>query len=199
MRNFLLITVAVLFSINVTAQRFNGGLIAGFNACQVDGDTYAGYNKFGLAFGAFTSTAITEKLDGELQIRFMQKGASKKVSENDLSKYVSKLNYIELPIVLRYNQTSRLSWHLGPGFGYLFKYSVEDENGPLNDDAIHFRSFDLSAMAGIQYKLAKKLGISVTFSYSLLPISDHPNDPIHFRQPGLYNNVVTTLLSYQFN
>jgi opacity protein-like surface antigen len=194
-----LILAAVLFTFNLTAQRFNGGLIAGFNACQVDGDTYAGYNKFGLALGAFTNTNISEKFAGELQIRFMQKGASKKVTENDLSKYVSKLNYIELPVLLRYNQTPKLSWHFGPGFGYLFKYTVEDENGPLNDDAINFRSFDLSAMAGVQYKLAKKLGISVTFSYSLVPIADHPNDPIHFRQPGLYNNVVTTLLSYQFN
>lgn len=194
---FLFILV-MTFSVTL-AQRFNGGLIAGFNACQVDGDTYSGYNKFGFAFGAFTNSKFAEKLSWELQIRFMQKGASKKVSDNDLSKYVSKLNYIELPVLMRYHQTEKLSWHVGPGFGYLFNFSVEDENGPLSNDAISFRDLDLSAMAGIQYKLNKRLGISVTFSYSLIPIADHPNDPIHFRQPGLYNNVVTTLLSYQLN
>ncbi|NJK95492.1 MAG: PorT family protein, partial [Bacteroidales bacterium] len=133
----------------------------------------------------------------ELQIRFMQKGANKKVNENDLSKYTSKLNYIEVPVLLKFKQSDKIYWHIGPGFGYLFKYSVEDENGPLDMDAISFRSFELSGLAGFRYLLTKNLGISVTFSYSLIPIADHPKDPIHFRQPGLYNNVFTMLLSYQ--
>lgn len=182
----------------LNAQNFEGGLLAGFNASQVDGDSYSGYNKFGFTIGAFTTIKVSNSFSGELQIRFSQKGASKKVTENDPGKYISKLNYIELPVLLRFHQTSKLSWHLGPGFGYLFKYSVEDENGPLNKDAISFRNFDLSGMAGIQYMMTQKLGVSVTFSYSVIPITDHPNDPIHFRQPGLYNNVVTTLLFYRF-
>lgn len=197
MKNLLAILVFSLVTISITAQRFGGGLLAGFNASQVDGDSYAGYNKFGFALGAFTTTSFSEALSGELQIRFMQKGANKKVTENDLSKYTSKLNYVEVPVLLRYHQSKKLSWHAGPGFGYMFKYTVEDENGPLDDDAISFRGFELSAMAGIQYMLTEKLGISLTFSYSLIPIADPPKDFIHFRQPGLYNNVITTLLSYK--
>ncbi|HEX3009623.1 MAG TPA: porin family protein [Bacteroidales bacterium] len=188
--------VLIMLSFGVTAQSFSGGIIAGFNASQVDGDSYAGYNKFGFTVGAFTARKLSESFSGEMQIRYVQKGASKKVNENDLSKYTSKLNYIELPLLLRYHQNEKLSWHAGPAFGYLFKYSVEDENGPLTSDAISFRDLELSATAGVQYKLIKNLDISMSFSYSLVSISDHPNDPIHFRQPGLYNNVVTILLAY---
>lgn len=188
----------LIICITSSGQRFTGGLLAGFNACQVDGDTYAGYNKFGFKAGAFTSTRFNTHLSGELQIRFMQKGANKKVTENDLSKYTSKLNYIEVPVLLRLHQTEKISWHAGPGFGYLFNYSVEDENGPLNADAISFRKFELSGMAGFQYQLTKKLAVSVTFSYSVIPIADHPNDPIHFRQPGLYNNLFSMDFSYSF-
>lgn len=188
----------LLISLSISGQRFSGGILAGFNASQVDGDTYAGYNKFGFAFGAFTTTSFSERIEGELQIKFMQKGANKPVTDNDLSKYTSKLNYIELPVLLRFYQTKKISWHFGPGFGYLFKYSVEDENGKLADDAIDFRNFELSGMAGIQYQIKERLGVSLTFSYSLISITDYINDPIHFRQPGQYNNLFSTLLSYRF-
>lgn len=188
---FIIITGAL------NGQKFGGGILAGFNASQVDGDSYSGYNKFGFAFGAFTTTKIAEKVSGELQFRYMQKGANKKVTENDLSQYTSKLNYIEIPVLLRYHQNKKLSWQIGPGFGYLFNFSVEDENGPLSNDAISFRDFELLGMAGFQYQVMEKLGVSVTYSYSLIPIADHPNDPIHFRQPGLYNNLFTMLLSYK--
>jgi outer membrane protein W len=197
MKKFISILVILGVWISAEAQKFEGGIVAGFNASQVDGDTYAGYNKIGIALGVFTRTKFTENLSGELQIRWMQKGASKKVTENDLSQYSSKLNYIEIPVLLQFHQSPKLSWHVGPGFNYLFHYSVEDENGPLNSHAISFRNFELAGMAGFEYQIIEKLGISVTFSYSLIPIADHPNDPVHFRQPGLYNNLVTLLLSYR--
>lgn len=196
MKNLLAILCLGLISCSVMAQRFSGGILAGFNASQVDGDSYAGYNKFGFAFGAFTATNFTDKLSAELQIKFMQKGANKPVTENDLSKYTSKLNYIEIPVLLRFHQNKKISYHLGPGFGYLLKYTVEDENGPLSDDAIHFNSFELCGIAGFQYQIIEKLAVSVSYSYSLMPIADHPNDPIHFRQPGLYNNLFSMLLTY---
>jgi opacity protein-like surface antigen len=196
MKSILPFLVLLIISITATGQRFTGGILVGFNACQVDGDTYAGYNKFGFTAGAFTSTRLSTHMSGELQIRFMQKGANKKVTENDLSKYTSKLNYIEVPVLLRLHQTEKISWHLGPGFGYLFDYSVEDENGPLHNDAISFRKFELSGIAGFQYLIMEKLAVSVTFSYSVMPIADHPNDPLHFRQPGLYNNLFSMVFSY---
>lgn len=197
MKKIFPLILFVFLTWTLSGQRFSGGLIAGFNGSQVDGDTYAGYNKFGFTLGAFSSVELKSKLTGELQIRYIQKGANKKVTENDLSKYTSKLNYIEIPVLLRYHQNKKISWHLGPGFGYLFKFSVEDENGPLSNDAINFRDFELSGLAGMQYQIIEKLGVSVTFSYSLIPIADHPNDPIHFRQPGLYNNLVSILLAYK--
>jgi hypothetical protein len=199
MKKILPLLIACFMTFPGLAQRFGGGILAGFNACQVDGDTYAGYNKLGFAFGAYTTSRFSDKFSGELHIKYMQKGAVKKVTDADPSYYASKLNYIEIPILLRYHQSSKISWHAGPGFGYLFKYTVEDESGPLNDQSIHFRNFELSCNLGMKYQLMEKLGVSVTFSYSWLSISDHPHDPIHFRQPGLYNNLFSLQLAYDLS
>jgi len=192
--SFLLL---LLITASLTGQSFSGGLLAGFNGSQVDGDTYAGYNKAGLALGAFASTQFKDNFSGELQIKFMQKGAKKKITENDLSQYTSKLNYIEIPVLFRYHQTKKISWHGGPAFGYLFKYSVENENGSLNEDDISFRKFELSGLVGFQYQIIEKIGVSVSFSYSLMPIADSPVNPNYYRPGGLYNNLVSIMLSYK--
>lgn len=199
MKKIYTLLIGAFVSVSVYGQAFSGGVLGGFNASQVDGDTYSGYNKFGFAFGAYTSTQFTEKISGELQIKFMQKGASKPVTEDDVTRYTSKLNYIEVPILLRYQQSKKISWHFGPGFGYLFKYSVEDENGPLTGGSIGFRNFELSGIAGMQYQIIEKLGVSLSFLYSITSISDYVRDPIHFRQPGQYNNLFSVMVSYKLS
>ena len=40
------------------AQRFQGGLLGGFNASQVEGDNFKGYNKPGILAGGFVQTDL---------------------------------------------------------------------------------------------------------------------------------------------
>jgi opacity protein-like surface antigen len=195
----LLFVFLLIVSLNSYAQKFRGGILAGFNASQVDGDTYSGYNKFGLAFGAYTSTDITDKISFELQIRFMQKGARKKVTNLDPSIYISRLNYIEIPVLIGFKINERISFNIGPGFGYLFNYSEEDEDGKLTSaEAISFKAFELSGIGGIRYKINKPFAINLGYSYSILPIANHPSNQTYYLNRGSYNNLFTTVLSYQF-
>ena len=55
----ILIFIVFLVTANISsAQRFEGGLLAGFNASQVEGDTYKGYHKPGLVGGFYIQTDI---------------------------------------------------------------------------------------------------------------------------------------------
>ena len=54
---FLFIILLAAFSF-VKAQRFNGGVLAGFNGSQVEGDNYKGYNKPGAVAGFYVETDI---------------------------------------------------------------------------------------------------------------------------------------------
>ena len=63
-----------------TAQPFFGGVSAGLNVSQVDGDGFSGYNKAGLYAGFFVNTMIREKMGAQFEIRYSEKGSSKKSS-----------------------------------------------------------------------------------------------------------------------
>ena len=56
MKKFIVIAVLSVFSFNVDAQLFNGGLMLGVCGSQIDGDEQGGYKKPGLIAGASTVT-----------------------------------------------------------------------------------------------------------------------------------------------
>jgi hypothetical protein len=197
-KKILYILLLIIVPSYAFSQRFNGGILAGINASQVDGDNYAGYNKFGFAVGVFISTELSDRISGEIQLRYMQKGANKKITDLDPSLYISKLHYIELPLLLRFKLNNKISYHVGPGIGYLFKSTQENEYGFLNPpDGVKFKSFELCGIAGFNYKIYKNLAISVSFSYSILPIANHTNNQTYYLNRGSYNNLFTTVFYYQ--
>lgn len=195
---FIVGLLILLLPKSVFGQRFHGGPLIGFNASQVDGDTYAGFDKFGLLGGAYVYTQIMEDIDIQLEIKYMSKGARKRTSSEDLSQYKSKLNYIEIPIVLRYTTKSKLGLQGGLGFGYLFSYSVEDSYGTLPSSAIpKFKPFELSSIVGITYPFAPKFVVDLRYSYSLLSIVEVPKiDYSYFRRTGAFNNLFSLGIYY---
>lgn len=192
MKQYIIIIIGLIIAQVASAQRFHGGALLGFNASQVDGDTYSGYNKLGLMGGAFVYTNLTNMLDIQMEIKYMSKGARKKSTEQDPTLYKSKLNYIEIPLLLKLKTKSKIDLQGGLGFGYLFSYSEEDEYGVLPSDATaHFRPFELSGIAGLTYQFAPKFALDLRYSYSILSIVPIPKvATAYFRMGrGVYNNL----------
>lgn len=195
MISFLLILFSPLH-----AQRFSGGIVLGYNASQVDGDTWAGYNKFGLVGGFYTSTSFSGKLSGELQICYSQKGAAKRTNINSPTIYRSALNYIEMPVLLKYTATPKISFSFGPTFDYLFSFKEEDEYGQVSSaEAIQFKPFELGGLAGVNYQWMEKLSVSLFFSYSILPVADHHSQRTYQLNRGVYNNLIRVQFSYRLS
>ena len=109
------------------AQTFGGGLFAGFSASQLDGDNWGGYHKAGLTFGIYTNVMLNKYVDAQMELKYIQKGSSSN-SEELAVFYVSKLNYIELPVFLKYRFLDRFSANIGLAAGYLQK-ATEDKGG----------------------------------------------------------------------
>ena len=198
-RLIVLLVPFLFFSQYLMAQRFNGGALLGFNASQVDGDTYSGYNKFGFMGGAFVYTNIADRFDIQMEIKYMGKGARKKTTDFDPTLYKSNLNYIEIPLLLRYNTKSKIGLQGGLGFGYLFSYSEEDEYGVLPSSATtHFRSFELSSIIGVTYQFAPKFKVDLRYSYSILSLVPIPKvaTPYFRMGRGVYNNLFSIGVYY---
>lgn len=102
----LLVALLLLLSSNLSSQgRFKAGVVGGINLSQIDGDNYAGYNKFGLTGGLRASTIITEKIQLDFEILFSQRGcvSDKFTGFNTTPHYFNiRLNYAEIPILFTY-------------------------------------------------------------------------------------------------
>lgn len=195
MRFIVLIILSFTFS-NLFSQTFGGGFFGGLSASQLDGDNWGGYHKAGLTFGTYTNIILNQFVDAQLEIRYVQKGSSSNSEENEVF-YLSKLNYVEIPLLLKYNFLDKFSANIGLAAGYLQK-ATEDKDGigdlPADPE---FNQFEFSGLAGIEYRFYRNFYFNVRFNYSLLPVRGHPGDQTFYLNQGQYNNVLTFAVYYQ--
>ena len=181
------------------AQRFDGGAVLGFNATQVEGDTYKGYNKPGIVAGFYVETDIAPAIFAAMEIKYSQKGARKKSTEKSPDTYIMRLNYVEIPIYMAFRTNERGSIIGGLSTGFLLsgkEFGIDGEFPP--EDQNKFSNIDLQPFIGFQFDLAKNLKADLRFAYSVLPIRDKPAlDPPYYWVGNQFNNVITLALFYR--
>ena len=201
-----MLVIMMLSFIPLSAQRFQGGLLAGITLSQVDGDSYAGYNKLGMQGGVFVKTRFEHNFGAQMEIRYAGRGARKPTSSEDTDIYKLTLHYIDVPLMITYSLKKKVVFDLGIVPGYLFGKKGEDNGGPLPQEfLVDYKSVDIAWLAGVNFLLTKNLMINLRYSYSLLSINDYENTPGNYGPVGNlfgynngdYNNYITIGLYYQ--
>ena len=192
---FILLSLVVF---HAKAQKINGGITAGFTASQVDGDTYSGYDKTGITAGGFIFSEINRNMEWQLSLRYIQKGAKDDINSeiNDLNYYKMHLQYFELPFVLRYYYSDKLSFEGGLGAGYAFSGKEEDQQGELPNQE-DFKPLEISMIVGINYHFNKKLFANFQFNYSMFPVRGETGHGTLWRKSGQYNNLLNFTINYR--
>lgn len=135
--SLLLLVSLVLFSPSTFAQRFIGGVTAGINLTQVDGDEVFGYSKVGFNGGPFVKLMLDKKqrFSITMELLYTQKGATQKypiysdtrkafddtlLIDQRYQKYDKKFfyklrtDYLEIPLVVHYDDPrSKISVGVG--------------------------------------------------------------------------------------
>ena len=203
---YTVVVVVVLSCLPLSAQRFEGGVLAGITASQVDGDSYSGYNKIGLQAGVFVSTAFKKNFGAQMEIRYAGKGAQKLTTTDDTKVYKLALHYIDLPLMVTYTLKKKIVFDLGVVPGYMFAKNGEDSGGPVNPDYfVKFKKIDIALLAGVNYKISEHLKVNVRYSYSLRSINDFKDTFAYYSwvgnlfgyRTGDYNNYLTLGVYYQ--
>ena len=193
----LLLLISIVFVYAGYSQVFGGGFLAGLSASQLEGDSWKGYNKAGLTFGVYTNVVLNQYVDAQLELRYVQKGSNS--NSDDIAEfYVSKLNYIELPVFLKYSFLNDFTANIGVAFGYLQK-GVEDFGLGEEKPYIPFEQYEFSGLIGVEYHIINRFYASARFNYSILPIRPHPNEKTYYLDKGQYNNVLTFAVYYQIS
>lgn len=187
--------------LNNESYRFFGGLEAGTNFTQIDGDTYAGFNKVGLNIGALVYVRISNIVGASIAFDYTQKGSHgvSSTASPALGSYISdyrvKLNYIEVPVVLHLLTDRRLHYEAGLSYAQLLNSSeslYSDPGTVINPDVFYFRKTDVCFIAGLCYQFYNHWFIEGRYQYSLMTIRDQERIPVG--GPAQFNNVFTLRL-----
>lgn len=194
------------------AQSFQAGIVAGPVVTQYNGDNIGGYNKIGPKGGIFVRRDRPGKLDYQIDMYFVQKG-SKYANPEKYDYYNLRLQYIEVPISFQYltdlieipgffrwQTKHEIAFEAGLGAAYLLDAREDDDGGGWvnNPDPPFEKKYDITAHAGIGYFFNPNWYADVRYSYSILPIREHPGGQSWLLDRGHYNNVLHFSIYYIF-
>lgn len=196
-----LLTLTILFFVGfVYAQRFDAGLIAGFNASQVEGDYFKGYNKAGILAGIFVQTDIAPAIVAGMEIKYSQKGSRRKYDpkQPDVDKYIMRLGYIDVPFFMGFRANDRSMIIGGIAPGVLLHSKELNSYGEFPPEDQHpFNNFDLQPFVGFQFDFLERLSVDLRFALSVVPIRNKPEGTNYYWQNNQFNNVISLAAYYR--
>ncbi len=190
----IILIMLVLLTLVLQAQRFNGGILLGLNASQIDGDMLSGYNKAGPVGGVYVHTQLNRNWQAQMEIKYCPKGSATPKDAAQLRK--ARLLYIEIPVLLSYEIIRDLKIQGGVGFGYLFS-AMQTEGSGYYDFRNPPESFELSGQIGIWYDFLDNFGFMVRYSYSVFPVKEGLISTV-VGAGTWYNNVFGIGVAYRF-
>lgn len=210
MRFLLLIVFFV--SIKLSAQKnsiFTLKPSLGINGCQIHGDNYNGYNKVGAFGGIAVNARLRNNSSFELGFYFSQKGArhNSNPSKGDDSFYHVTLNYVDMPLLFRFNVNPKYFITLGPSVAYLINYK-ENINYFDYTGLYPFNKLETGVNIGLGRKIRDRFYVEIRSSNSITSVRDYgvlankvfyPNPVARFFNKGFYNNILTLMFSCNIN
>jgi hypothetical protein len=152
MKKVILSLLGVIALASVTlAQGFHIGAKAGANLGKINGQSFDDGFKLGYQLGGFAEIDFTKGFGIQPEVLFSQ--TNTKVTDEPLSGLKPgadiHLNYLDIPILLRFNAGKLLTFNLGPQFGIL----VNNHKTTLENAENAFESGDFSMVGGAQVNL----------------------------------------------
>lgn len=166
MKNYL--SLLFLLSVHIAhAQNWHFGLKTDMNFSGIDGKGMQSKLSLNFQAGAFAEYEISKKWSLQPELLFTQNNYRR---ADDFLKYYNLtgrtgsqekiyLNYISVPLIVKYNFNKMLNIHFGPQYA-LRVYANENL---LKGDTEAFKKYELSMNAGIEASLAP---LSIYFRYN---------------------------------
>jgi hypothetical protein len=205
---------AGLFSFRqANAQQIIGALIGGFNATHVEGDDVFGFRKFGVNAGAAAIVPFAEQWSFTIETIYTQKGSFHKEGgrgmdyryRHDYNHYKLVLNYLEVPVLVHFQDKTGLKAGLGASYGRLIEVKEWEDHVRIATTTLNEGPYDLNDYNGIidiQIPIYKQLKFNARYAFSNFKIRERQYlnvDPGEEKIRKQYNRVLTFRLMWFFN
>lgn len=179
-----MVVFSILLQDEASAQRFSAGLLAGFNASQIDGDMLAGFDKVGLTAGITTTINLKSALSANLDFLYSERGSRPDIFNPDYDPDINiSLKYIELPVYISIGdwwqeegEYHKVSAYGGLSYGRLLDAQTTDyyHSSEESYDLLvpYFSKNDLSWLVGATFKMSRQWGVTFRYSRGIIPLLD---------------------------
>jgi len=157
----------------------NSSLAALKNLSSLNGFSMHNAYNIGINFGGVLQVALTNKLMIQPQLLYSQMGSKITLSQSLNATITHKLNYLSIPVTLKYNFANNISVFAGPQMSFLLgakRNFVENNMGTIITSNINIndkiKPIDFAGLVGIEYTLPKQgVFFSAGFQISLTDIA----------------------------
>ena len=195
MRKVILVLV-ILIAVHATAQKVNFGVKAGLNVSMLTGSKEQIMSSTnGFFAGPFLELKLLEKFTVQPEFLFSAQGAKFKAKDLTFNT-TTKMNYLLVPIMVKYYPVKSLFIEGGPQVGFLMsaKQEVEDKitNISTSEDIKKAtKGYDLSLNVGVGYDILDKVVAQMRYCIGLTDTSTLENT-------NLKNGVFQLSMGYKF-
>jgi hypothetical protein len=179
MKKLLFITLLFTLSTYSFAQTFSFGPKAGINVSNYSGGDINSDAKVGYHLGGILNFGFGEIFSIQPEVLFSTQGAK---VESAGSKKEFKINYLNVPVMLKFRIATGFYVEAGPQAGFRLSESVPDQT--LNNFA---KNLDLSLGAGLGYQADNGFGLGVRYMAGISKVGDFSGKEI---SPDFKNSVI---------
>lgn len=168
----LLSVVALIIGVSLSATaQFRFGVTAGANFSDVVGDESSdNIMKIGFHAGLDAEFSINDRYSIVPSVLYTVKG-TKSDEFDDLS---VNINYIEVPLAIKYQTTKGIGFWIGPYFGILTSATLKYDNEDT-DVSKDFNDVDAGVKLGIGYRMKNGLGFYSNYALGITNIDHFDN------------------------
>ena len=175
MKKVILAVAAIFVSTGAFAQSFEWGVKGGLNLASITKVDDANM-KPSFYLGAFAEFKITDFIGIQPELIYSRQGnmMTGTVLGEDVKTW-SRLNYLNVPVMVKLYVLDKLSVDIGPQFGFLLNSRVKAKAGGVSatGDLDGIKNFDVSMGLGLSYKVWGPLDVSARYNLGLTKLSDN--------------------------
>lgn len=162
MKKAFVLLICLFITYQGISQGLDLGVKAGVNFANIT-DASGLNNRTGFVAGVFVGGKLSEKVGLQGDVLYSQQGA-----ELDLGDF--NLNYINIPVVVKYYLFKGLNAQIGPQFGLLIDDETRTVVGEvINDIAVN--NFDFSGVLGLGFELPLGLRFEGRYVFGLSDVA----------------------------
>jgi hypothetical protein len=202
----IVFALGLLFANGAFAQsnKFKFGILGGANFSNIDAnDTENNKAHVGFNFGVFTRIPLTKSFAIQPEVYFTTKGSEMTYQNGTVDGTANfDLSYIEIPVLMVFNVTDNINFHVGPYFSYLVDSKVQNVSDvnfydfESNIDSNDFNDFDTGIVAGFGVDV-KSFGFGVRYNFGLITVGKEKTYlGTNYVFPDGKNGVINLYLNY---